>query len=79
MSNPIPEIKLGAAERLHCLPSELTRVVWTEAFGSTAGPFHGIGGQMITPCEIEAWVSGVDSRAALFCGGRFVRTVNEFR
>jgi hypothetical protein len=43
---------------------------WDEAFGSTSGPFAGIGGQMVTTFRMEAW--GYGSWAIVFCGGRIV-------
>lgn len=41
-------------------------------FGSTAGPFGGVGGQMITPFQVQAFVW--ERSAALFCIGKFWKT-----
>lgn len=48
---------------------------WPEVFGSTAGPFGGIGGQAMTTFRMEAWM--YDQWAVVFCGIRIVY-VGEF-
>lgn len=51
--------------------SELTYCSWPEMFGSTSGPFHGIGGQAFTTFRMEAWVH--DMWGYVFTHGKFVR------
>lgn len=55
---------------------ELEYWAWPDAFGSTTGPFGGIGGQAMTTFTIEAWTDGY--YAVLFCQGRVLRVVSEF-
>ena len=52
--------------------SELLYCSWPEAFGSTCGPFAGIGGQTVTAFRMEAWAW--DQWAVVFCNGRVVKT-----
>lgn len=42
---------------------------YPQMFGSTAGPFGGLGGDAMTNFQIDAFVW--EGFAALFCGGRF--------
>jgi hypothetical protein len=49
---------------------ELNYSSWTETFGSTSGPFGGIGGQAISVFTIEAWSDGV--AVVIFCEGRVI-------
>jgi len=49
---------------------------WIETFGSTAGPFGGIGGQALTNFRLEAWVA--DHYAVVFCGDRILGVSDEF-
>lgn len=65
-----------AAKILECEPDHLSYYSWPQAFGSTAGPFGGCGGQMVTTFQIDAWTDGV--AAVIFCGGRCVKTVRQF-
>lgn len=57
-------------------PDSLDYWAWPQVFGSTAGPFGGIGGQAMTTFTIEAWVCG--SVAAIFCGGRVLKVVDNW-
>lgn len=50
--------------------SELVYCSWPQTFGSTCGPFHGIGGQALTTFRMEAWAW--EQWAVVFCGGRVV-------
>jgi hypothetical protein len=54
----------------------LSYYAWPETFGSTCGPFHGIGGQVVTQFTIEAWE--ILSNAVLFCNGRIIRVTENF-
>lgn len=45
---------------------------WPQEFGSTCGPWPGIGGQAMTLLRMEAWLSVYSGIAVIFCGGRFV-------
>lgn len=59
------------------IPSEmLTYFAWPQTFGSTTGPFPGIGGQAMSTFTIEAYSDGRD--AVLFCKGKFIRRINLF-
>ena len=51
---------------------DLTYCSWPELFGSTAGPFSGIGGQAMTTFRMEAWM--YDQWATVFSCGRIVKT-----
>ena len=68
---------IEAAQRLG-LDSEgfLDYYAWPQVFGSTAGPFSGIGGQALTAFTIEAWADG--NRAAIFCCGRYLGITEKF-
>jgi hypothetical protein len=56
--------------------NELIYCSWPEAFGSSCGPFPGIGGQAITTFRMEAWAW--EQWAVVFCNGRIVE-VGEFQ
>lgn len=49
---------------------------YPQVFGSTAGPFGGIGGQAMTTFTIEAWVCGCI--AVLFCGGKVLKVTDKW-
>lgn len=57
-------------------PDELQYVRWIQTFGSTAGPFGGIGGQAATNFLMEAWVW--DNFAVVFCGGKRIKITDNF-
>lgn len=65
-----------AAARLGCDYYDLDYYAWPQTFGSTTGPFGGIGGQSMTTFTIEAWTNGDD--AVLFCGNRIWKVVHRF-
>ena len=74
--------RLNGAIEKHCDgekadASELMYCSWPEAFGSTCGPFSGIGGQAVTSFRMEAWAW--DQFAVVFCNGRIVKTTADFR
>lgn len=50
---------------------------WECLFGSTCGPFDGIGGQSMTTFRMEAWVFG--ELACVFCNGRVVKVTDSFK
>lgn len=41
---------------------------WPRVYGSTAGPFGGVGGAAMTTFTVEAWTSGIHT--VIFCKGR---------
>lgn len=49
-----------------------------QTFGSTAGPFGGIGGASITTFVIDAYRDD-EGNAVLFCQGRMWKKVKDFR
>lgn len=49
---------------------------YPQVFGSTAGPFGGVGGQMMTTFTIEAWVCY--NYAVLFCGERLIKVTDKW-
>ena len=55
---------------------DLVYYAWPEIFGSTAGPFGGIGGQAMTSFTIEAWSGG--RKAVIFCKGKVIKVVDKF-
>jgi hypothetical protein len=65
------------AERLKSRADELEYWAWPQVFGSTAGPFVGIGGQAMTTFTIEAWHDG-GGKAALFCNGKVFKITDQF-
>lgn len=69
--NSLPSLsRAHAIERLG--PDENPEYwAWPETFGSTTGPFRGIGGSAMTTFTMEAWVGS--EHVLVFCGGREVR------
>lgn len=65
-----------AAKELGVPEAWLDYYAWPQAFGSTAGPFGGIGGQAVTSFTIEAFANG--SEAVIFCRGKRLKKVNAF-
>ena len=49
----------------------LSYYAYPETFGSTAGPYGGIGGQAMTTFTIEAWESDMDGKTLYTCGNMF--------
>jgi hypothetical protein len=47
---------------------------WPEQFGSTTGPFKGIGGAAMSTFTVEAWVGS--EKTVLCCNGKVVKTVD---
>ena len=50
-------------------PEEIVYYAWPQMFGSTTGPFGGVGGQACTMFTIEAFV--IYPFAIIYCGGKF--------
>jgi len=65
-----------ALSEFQLIPDELVYCSWPETFGSTSGPFGGIGGQALTEFRMEAWTAS--GYAVIFCGGRILRVTNDF-
>ena len=51
--------------------SDLVYFAWAEKFGSSAGPFPGIGCQACTEFRMEAWAH--EQWAVIFCDSRVVK------
>ena len=65
------------AKILDCHELNLEYYAWPQTFGSTSGPFRGIGGQAMSTFTIEAWADA--STAFIFCNGRKVKIVDNFQ
>ena len=50
------------------IEEDLGYYAWPQAFGSTCGPFPGIGGSAISTFTIEAWE--FNGKALYFCQGK---------
>lgn len=68
--------KEEAAKKLECSETALEYYAWPQVFGSTAGPFGGIGGQAMTTFTVEAWAFG--PVAIVFCKGKPIKQVKKF-
>jgi len=66
----------AAALELGLSPDMLDYYAWPQVFGSTSGPFTGIGGQAISTFTIEAYSDG--RNAVLFCNGRRIKQTSNF-
>lgn len=66
-----------AAKELGVSRDDIEFYAWHQTFGSTSGPFGGIGGQAISSFTIEAYALGRD--AILFCKGKRIRRVSDFK
>lgn len=76
--NSLPSIPAETvADQLSCDAAYLQYYAWPQVFGSTAGPFGGVGGAAITSFIIEAWHDG-GGQAVLFSRGRIIKTTSEF-
>ena len=67
-----PELPLDSAS---CM--DLDYYAWPQTFGSTAGPFGGVGGQAITTFTIEAWEYNYRF-AVIFCGTKIIKVTDKF-
>lgn len=70
LSNKYPELRDWPTG----IPGEYYAFPYT--FGSTGGPFGGVGGQMMTTFTIEAWVCY--NYAVLFCGERLIKVTDKW-
>lgn len=69
------DLRTDAAKVMNVRPEDLGYYSWPEAFGSTAGPFGGIGGQAITTFQVEAFHLDDTGEAVLYCNGRLWKKV----
>lgn len=69
--------RFEASNELGVPENQLTYYAWPQLFGSTAGPFGGIGGQAMSTFTIEAWTDG--RRAIIFCKGKPIKITDQFR
>ena len=58
--------------------SEFQHYTFPKTFGSTSGPFGGIGGSAMTTFTMEAFVCQRTGEALLFCQDRIVKAVKNF-
>ena len=73
LKNSLPSMAMEEAQVLLGSYQDTVYYAWPQRFGSTAGPFPGIGGAAVSTFTMEAWV-GRDS-ALVFCNGRIVKQV----
>lgn len=52
---------------------DLTYYSFPKTYGSTSGPFGGIGGAAVTTFQIEAYSDGITT--VYFCGNKIIKTV----
>lgn len=69
-------VKRLPEEAKYLSPDDFEYYAYPETFGSTAGPFGGIGGQAMTTFTIEAWVCG--KVAVLFCGNKILKVTDQW-
>ena len=60
-------------------PYDLDYHSFPMVFGSTAGPFGGIGGQALTTFQIEVVTNGWTKESCVYANGRFWKTVDDFQ
>ena len=58
-------------------PGDLTYCRFPRTYGSTAGPFGGVGGCAMTTFTLEAWASSCGP-AVVFCGGKIISVTPSF-
>lgn len=59
-------------------PSDLDMVTWAKVYGSTAGPFGGLGGQMMTRFQLTAYLFSSLGIAAVYCGAKLLFVSEKF-
>lgn len=64
------------SHKLPCV-TYLDKFSFPHIYGSTAGPFGGIGGQAMTTFQIDAFYDG--KKAAVFCGDKFIKIIDDFQ
>jgi hypothetical protein len=57
--------------------NDLNYYAWPQVFGSTSGPFGGVGGQAFSTFTIEAWE--FMGCAVLFCQNKRLKVTNKFQ
>jgi len=80
MSNDLPTLERTEAAMMlgDGDPTNLIYISWPELFGSTTGPFGGIGGQAMTWFRMEAWIN-TNQEGLVFCNGKKVSRVSAFK
>lgn len=66
----IADMRMYAEEQLEPIDG-LEFFGWTEVFASTSGPSGGIGGCMMTPFDVIAFIDNNTRKAILFCGNNY--------
>ena len=61
-----------------CQIDNLEYWAWPTVFGSTTGPFAGVGGQAMSTFTLEAWHDTWTGKAVIFCQGKILRVVERF-
>lgn len=56
--------------------NDMSYYAWPETFGSTAGPFGGLGGAAMSTFTIEAWQDNYTGKTLLFCNGKALKIVD---
>ncbi len=59
-------------------PYNFSLVSFPMQFGSTAGPFGGIGGQAITTFQVDVLSDACRGKALVFANGRFWKAIDDF-
>ena len=67
-------VELLKSRSIEATEEELFYCTWPHPYGSTAGPFGGIGGQMVTMFQLEAWAFG--PWGVVFCGDKIISVGN---
>jgi len=58
--------------------SQYKRYLFPVMYGSTAGPFGGIGGSAMTNFTMEAFFDDRTEKALIFCNDQFIKEVKDF-
>jgi len=69
-TNIVQELIKEAAKRLECLEDEIEFYAWPQAFGNTAGPNGGCGGNTITTFTIFG-LAGPGREGYLHCASKW--------
>ena len=67
-----------AADSLQTDINNLEYYAWPEVFGTTSGPFYGIGGASMSTFTIEAWVNESTGECIYFCLGKVLGKREKF-
>lgn len=68
-----------AAKLIGVNTHDLNYCVFSKIYGSTSGPFGGIGGAAMTPFQLDAFYDQVSGEACIFCGDQFIKKVKNFQ